>query len=812
MTTVVKSKGPQLKSLKAMDFGRLVLVAGLLGPWAIQGNNETTAQTSGTDRATCLDSDADICLRTCCAKGQHAINRKCTNSSTEWKPPFLNQSALEHLDIVGGPISPCGFGQKQITLSQYIDPFTNYILRPSGELDVQTPGKNYTFGHQYCFYNVEQNSKVFESVRGCAPIDVPQVPGLATIDNVQAVSVRKCCDLDEVLDVVDEGQRFVCVNDTKVWQPQVIHGYPTELIQLPPEKANISAEGRFECPKDTVPQYLTSAIPENVNFLESNSQLRLASYNLSIDPGMFCLDSLRSTSSSPQPISLACYGKAEEHTKEQFEELCPEGLCVRKCCAPHFHLLNNNCVPTTLRWRPTFYDGEDVFEEEVAHNIIHGKANCDNGDRFIFSQRLSRKDTPFLQRNGEIHITKLNLTFEAHQCCLDYETFFNETLRTYDTSEIAVCCYPRDQEATIRDQINSALLTLSAICLFVMLAIYMMVPRLRNIHGKCLMSHAAALFIAFFLTVYNQLVGVRLGSSCDLLGFLLYYSFIAALFWLNVMSFDIWWTFAHLRTQPPSERSLRNRFIRHSVYAWGVPLVMTLLVVFFNYAPYSLIPEDAILRPGIGERKCFFPDPATELYYFYVPIFIVTGVNIVFFLATAWTLYKAEKSSRILNRKRTARDRLKVYVNLFIIMEVSWIAECLSTQIGPVRLWYFTDIINASQGTLIFLLFIVRSSTRQAIKERFVELSKHGFNASNRKVHPAGRTTGEQNAGSSGTKTTSTSTSNRKSSEGDGIPMARVDGEQTAATDGGAGPSTDGQPTDDAAAPDASPAPRDSPC
>ena len=63
--------------------------------------------------------------------------------------------------------------------------------------------------------------------------------------------------------------------------------------------------------------------------------------------------------------------------------------------------------------------------------------------------------------------------------------------------------------------------------------------------------------------------------------------------------------FRHLRTQSPSQRSLRNRFIRHSLYAWGVPLLMTLLLAFFNYAPTSVIPEGAIMRPGLGERKCF---------------------------------------------------------------------------------------------------------------------------------------------------------------------------------------------------------------
>ncbi|XP_037079781.1 probable G-protein coupled receptor Mth-like 3 isoform X1 [Pollicipes pollicipes] len=468
----------------------------------------------------------------------------------------------------------------------------------------------------------------------------------------------------------------------------------------------------------------------------------------------------------------------EESTAEEFEAQCPGEVCIQKCCAAGFHLFNTTCIPTQLQWEPTFYEGDDLFIGEVAHTVLYGKTNCEDGETFIFSERLGELDAPYVQTNGKLHVTGLNLTFEAHQCCLEYETYYNLKTQRNDIAEIAFCCFPYDKEAGIMAAVNNVLLTLSAICLFVMLAIYMLVPDLRNIHGKCLMSHAAALFVAFFLTVYNQFARIPLGDSCEALGMLLYYSFIAALFWLNVMSFDIWWTFAplvfrHLRTQPPSERSLRHRFIRHSLYAWGVPLVMTGLLAFFNYAPTSVIPDGTIVRPGIGERQCFLSTPEGELYYFYIPIFIVTGVNIIFFIATAWTLYKAEQNSRILQRKRTARDRLKVYVNLFIIMEVSWIAECLSTQIEPKQLWYFTDIINASQGTLIFLLFIVRSSTRRAIKNRFLELTKYGFNPSARKVRPAGRD--DQNPPSSRTKTTGSGNSGAsRSAQSDGIPMTDV--------------------------------------
>ncbi|XP_037081090.1 G-protein coupled receptor Mth2-like isoform X1 [Pollicipes pollicipes] len=264
------------------------------------------------------------------------------------------------------------------------------------------------------------------------------------------------------------------------------------------------------------------------------------------------------------------------------------------------------------------------------------------------------------------------------------------------------------------------------------------------------------------------------------------------------MSFDIWWTFAHLRAQPPSERSLRHRFIRHSLYAWGVPLVMTGLLAFFNYAPTSVIPDGTIVRPGIGEGRCFFASHKAGLLYFYITIFIITGVNVVFFLATAWKLYKADQDSRILQRKRTARDRLRVYVNLFIIMEVSWIAECLSELIPPKQIWYFTDILNASQGIVIFFLFIVRSSSRRAIKDRYLELTKRGFNPSAGLIYPPGKD--ERVRGfamkppSSRTKTTGASSSgtdgNAQSSNIHMTDVQKGDNIKTAESNGDSGKAT----------------------
>ncbi|XP_043209801.1 probable G-protein coupled receptor Mth-like 1 isoform X2 [Amphibalanus amphitrite] len=771
-----------------------VCLLGVLGVCASQGVGDSV--TASTASSICGGSTADYCVRTCCPEGQNAIARECTESPLRWTPSFLSGDVS--LKVVGGPMRECGPNEDQVTFTTFSEPRAAFELQPSGELTVTTDSDVYHLGHDYCFRNIEHDGQIFETLRCCVPKVVPQVAGLVSIDNVTRVAFRKCCPVGQLLVVNRETQDFDCANSSVSWLPEVLHGDPTSLVPLPPEKAEIRAEGDFRCPQNAVPQYLHS--DHNKFFLEANGHLLVDLYNVTLNPDRFCLDVLQSPSPKPQVIGHVCYDETERHTEEQFEELCPsESVCTRKCCAANFLLSNTYCIPaTTSQWRPTFHQEELVVPEPDNFTLLYGRSECEGGHNFIFSRRVGEKDVPFLQVNGDIQVPRLNLTFKAHQCCIDSEVFYDKSTKENHVVETAICCQPEDLEASIREYVNSTLLTISFICLFIMLAIYMLVPKLRNVHGKCLMSHAAALFVAFFLTVFNQLHGVELGPGCDALGLMLYYSFIAALFWLNVMSFDIWWTFAHLRTQSPSQRSLRNRFIRHSLYAWGVPLLMTCLLAFFNYVPYDVIPKGAILRPDLGERKCFLSGKDQELYYFYVPIFIVTGVNILFFVATAYTLYQAEKSSRILNRKRTARDRLKVYVNLFIIMEVSWIAECLSTQIGPIQAWYFTDIINASQGLLIFLLFIGRSSTRQTIRERFVELGRRGLiDSVTRRIRHADKND-EAARTSMPTKTTNTNTTvsssatARKGSDNEAYQMTEKGGtdrpkggdEQELTTDG----------------------------
>ena len=79
---------------------------------------------------------------------------------------------------------------------------------------------------------------------------------------------------------------------------------------------------------------------------------------------------------------------------------------------------------------------------------------------------------------------------------------------------------------------------ISIICLIILLTVYIVLPQLRNIPGKNLMCLSASLLMAQFL--FLTAVGATDNRIfCTMITVVLHYSFLAAFFWINVMSFDI---------------------------------------------------------------------------------------------------------------------------------------------------------------------------------------------------------------------------------------------------------------------------------
>lgn len=133
--------------------------------------------------------------------------------------------------------------------------------------------------------------------------------------------------------------------------------------------------------------------------------------------------------------------------------------------------------------------------------------------------------------------------------------------------------------------------------------VYGFIPELRNLHGKALMCYVlslTSLFISLSIVIFfRDFLGIS-PTLCTICGYMIYSSVLLCFFWLNVMCYDIWSAFKGVK----GSRLICdwNKFYIYSLYAFGMPIAFTLLVLMMDNL--SIVPE--YLRPGMGKDRCFF--------------------------------------------------------------------------------------------------------------------------------------------------------------------------------------------------------------
>ncbi|XP_049956981.1 G-protein coupled receptor Mth2-like isoform X1 [Schistocerca serialis cubense] len=255
--------------------------------------------------------------------------------------------------------------------------------------------------------------------------------------------------------------------------------------------------------------------------------------------------------------------------------------------------------------------------------------------------------------------------------------------------------------------------------------VYALFEELRNRVGTALMCYVAALFVAYALLAAVQIsLGYVSIAFCLTAAFIIYFSFLASFFWLNVMCFDIFWTFSGFRSLRGTAREREHKkFIIYSIYSWGCPLILlsvTLVMQFHNDIP------DGLLRPQFGVKKCWFPDDITILAYFYGPVGVLVLCNIILFILTAIRIAQLKRETAMLKGTDSRRhdddnrQRFNLYLKLFLVMGVNWSMEVISGLVGgPDYVWYVTDICNTLQGVLIFVIFVWKDRIRRMLMEKF---------------------------------------------------------------------------------------------
>ncbi|XP_020295639.1 G-protein coupled receptor Mth2-like isoform X2 [Pseudomyrmex gracilis] len=414
-----------------------------------------------------------------------------------------------------------------------------------------------------------------------------------------------------------------------------------------------------------------------------------------------------------------------------YDETCDDDdTCISLCCPFGYLLIGVKCVIGEGN-----YPLPDVYDAYLAYT--HGTSNLTNNKNKTIDQafklvvhdpcpgiprfRLDPEQYPddkyrFLF-NGSLYQPNLDKFVEAY--CVALLPDRNQ----YDVT----VCFPNNTEPVSQSYLYPVGLIISLPFLLTTFVVYSIIPELRNMHGYTLRGYVGSLFVAYTVLSLLQLIPPidMEDFICITLAFVIHFSFLASFFWLNVMCFDIWWTFGGFRSlQGSVKQREKKKFIMYSIYAWGSASIFTLVCAIMDFVPSM---PKKFIRPEFGAERCWFSTDSAKALYFYGPMSLTVLCNICLFISTALKIVRHKKDTAHHLRSSESRRHddnkqwFNLYLKLFIVMGINWSMEIVSWlfKSAPAYVWYLTDLTNTLQGLIIFIIFVWKEKIKRLLLKRF---------------------------------------------------------------------------------------------
>lgn len=423
------------------------------------------------------------------------------------------------------------------------------------------------------------------------------------------------------------------------------------------------------------------------------------------------------------PVIFKIYSKIirEDSCSREFVNITSDTksagkACLPFCCGPNEYFVDGNCAPYNNTFDFTVdvqQSSNETIKVDPRKHFIHRQKSC-NFDKLGYidptenDSKISEKW--HLLHDGTIKNTEEDSIYEHHNYCVQLSVEGDKL------THILLQCLNTEL-------LRPYLMFISALFLLATFIVYICLPELLNLHGKCFLCFISALFFGYLTLSSLHFLDDFQKHLCHPFSLITYFSFLSAFFWLNVISFDVWWNLHRLRALTRTHQY--KRYILYFLYGYGVPLLLTILAFTMDSID---IPDE--YKPGFGIRVCFLKENRlSEFLYFYMPIMLIMCINVTFFVLTALRIHEAqvsikrqmmhEESQMHIKNLDREKNNFYVFLRLFVLMGVAWCGEPIS--------WYMDshyqilDVLgawNASQGIIIFLFCVMRKKILEAICKR----------------------------------------------------------------------------------------------
>ncbi|KAK6623597.1 hypothetical protein RUM43_009449 [Polyplax serrata] len=515
-----------------------------------------------------------------------------------------------------------------------------------------------------------------------------------------SVVVNKCCSWNSYFDVVN----FNCKDIKNEFLNKTVTGIPLSRSHYGSASSYVFVESVPNCGNGSV---LSVQIVPRVQVDESGIVLDTEYFS------RYCLD--ENPNYPNQTVVLTCRSP---------NVFCQKKACFRKCCPlkQSYDQMSRKCQETNRPFNPEFFElpslRPNVSVGLRQFGLYLGDA-CEKRGKYLLEQ--DEGELSYLDSTGTLYVP-------LYKKCFNKDDFCVEHVKLENFSGIgSFLCFAGSSAPFENSHLQYLLLSLgliiSSMFLLITFFVYLFSQNSQKLYGKSLMCYIACLFTAYLSLAVVELNSTELSKTiCIYMGYIILFSFLAAFFWLNVISFDIWKTFRTVRSldKPKTKKSRKIRFLWYSLYAWVFPCVITASCAVVNQMPN--FPFDSI-KPDIGEDNCWFSRQKMGIYVFFIaPISLLIICNIVFYIQTAWRIWKVKSDVAKMGKQKRKRftankDQFLINGKLFIVMGITWSLEIISFFV-PHPIWYISDTANALHGVFIFAVFVLKKKIYQQMSQR----------------------------------------------------------------------------------------------
>ncbi|XP_046735532.1 G-protein coupled receptor Mth2-like [Diprion similis] len=239
--------------------------------------------------------------------------------------------------------------------------------------------------------------------------------------------------------------------------------------------------------------------------------------------------------------------------------------------------------------------------------------------------------------------------------------------------------------------------------------VYTIVPELRNLHGLIfrlyLASYIGCIIIA--QTPLKLITDLKTCTEIIYACFGIYFCLTCAL-WLNVMSFDIWWTLRSLAPPPSNVKERERKRLRwYMAYAWlgpGVPMIMFCFVVLFGNVRNKTVVLCFLVGPIVAAGIC----------------------NTCLYIATAITIIRRKKDTSHLvhgvNKHHQENVQwFNLYLKLFVVMggPMIWLTGTVTRRSLSYKMSVFMDVLQMSQCIMVFIIFVWKDDVKRSLRRLY---------------------------------------------------------------------------------------------